>query len=101
LIPFSVVLFDKWKLDDPVGATSVHLVCGVWGTLAVGIFGSLAGWQQLWVQLYGSLAVGAFSFSMAFLVIWILKKTIGIRVSAEEEKYGLDVAEHNMRAYYR
>ncbi len=101
LIPFSVVLFDKWKLDDPVGATSVHLVCGVWGTLAVGIFGSLAGWQQLWIQLYGSLAVGGFSFAMAFLVFWLLKKTIGIRVSAEAEKYGLDVAEHNMRAYYR
>jgi Amt family ammonium transporter len=99
IIPFSVVFFDKIKLDDPVGATSVHLVCGLWGTLAVGIFGDLAGLGQLWIQLYGTLSIGAFIFVFAFLLLFILKKTIGIRVSAEEEERGLDISEHDMKAY--
>lgn len=99
IIPISVVTFDKLKLDDPVGATSVHLVCGLWGTLAVGIFGAKAGLSQLWVQLYGTLAVGAFTFAFAFGLIYILKITIGIRVSHEAEMKGLDVAEHEMSAY--
>ncbi|MEL6867095.1 MAG: ammonium transporter [Bacteroidota bacterium] len=99
IIPFSVVFFDKLKLDDPVGATSVHLVCGLWGTLAVGLFGAKAGLTQLWVQLYGTLAVGAFTFIFAFSVLYILKITVGIRVSEEEELKGLDVAEHDMKAY--
>ncbi len=99
IIPFSVVFFDKMKIDDPVGATSVHLVCGIWGTLAVGIFGSSAGLSQLWVQLYGTLAMGAFAFVFAFALMYLLKVTIGIRVSEEEEKTGLDIAEHDMSAY--
>jgi Amt family ammonium transporter len=99
LIPFSVAMFDRIKIDDPVGATSVHLVCGVWGTLAVGIFGSLAGWQQLLHQLIGTVAVGAFTFSFAFGAMYLLKVTIGIRVSEEEEIRGLDIAEHNAHAY--
>jgi Amt family ammonium transporter len=99
IIPFSVALFDKIKIDDPVGATSVHLVCGIWGTLAVGIFGSMAGWGQLLIQLTGTLAVGAFTFSFAFGTMYVLKKTIGIRVSEEEEIRGLDIAEHNAHAY--
>ena len=99
VIPFSVVFFDRLRLDDPVGATSVHLVCGVWGTLAVGIFGNLAGLDQLLRQLYGVLAVGAFSFTTAFGLMFLLKKTIGIRVSGVEEVEGLDVGEHNMEAY--
>lgn len=99
IIPFSVVFFDKIKLDDPVGATSVHLVCGLWGTLAVGIFGDKAGLEQLWIQLYGTLSIGLFTFIFAFLLLFILKKTIGIRVSAEEEERGLDVSEHDMKAY--
>jgi Amt family ammonium transporter len=99
IIPFSVVFFDRIKIDDPVGATSVHLVCGIWGTLAVGIFGSKAGLGQLWIQLYGTLAVCAFSFIFAFALMYILKVTIGIRVSEEEELKGLDVAEHDMNAY--
>lgn len=100
IIPLSVVFFDsKLKLDDPVGATSVHLVCGIWGTLAVGIFGAKAGLGQLWVQLYGTLAVGLFTFIFAFGTLFLLKKTIGIRVSEEEELKGLDIAEHDMEAY--
>jgi len=99
IIPFAVLFFDKVKLDDPVGATSVHLVCGIWGTLAVGIFGAKAGLQQLWVQLYGTLAIGLFSFVFAFVLMYALKKTIGIRVTEAEEMEGLDVAEHEMHAY--
>ena len=87
------------KLDDPVGATSVHLVCGIWGTLAVGIFGSMASLTQLYYQLVGTLAIGAFTFGFAFACMYLLKVTIGIRVSEEAEVVGLDVAEHDMAAY--
>jgi len=99
IIPLSVVFFDKIKIDDPVGATTVHLVCGIWGTLAVGIFGSKAGLGQLWVQFYGVLAVGAFTFVAAFAFMYLLKVTIGVRVSEKEEVVGLDVEEHEMHAY--
>lgn len=99
IIPFSVVFFDKRKLDDPVGATSVHLVCGIWGTLAVGIFGSMAGAGQLLTQLIGIGAIGLFTFAFSFGVLYILKVTIGLRVSEEEEVKGLDVSEHEMKAY--
>ncbi|MEM9916569.1 MAG: ammonium transporter [Bacteroidota bacterium] len=99
IIPFSVVFFDKLKLDDPVGATSVHLVCGIWGTLAVGLFGSSAGLGQLWVQFYGTMAIGLFTFAFAFGTMYLIKVTVGIRVSAEEEMKGLDVSEHEMSAY--
>ncbi len=100
IIPLSVVFFDRTlKLDDPVGATSVHLVCGIWGTLAVGIFGSAAGLGQLINQLIGIASVGVFTFAFAFLLIYVLKVTIGIRVEEEEEIQGLDLAEHDMQAY--
>ena len=100
IIPFSVVFFDtKLKLDDPVGATSVHLVCGIWGTLAIGIFGSMASWTQFLIQLKGIAAIGLFTFAFAFAVMYVLKVTVGIRVSEEEEEKGLDVAEHDMTAY--
>jgi Amt family ammonium transporter len=100
IIPLSVVFFDqRLKLDDPVGATSVHLVCGLWGTLAVGIFGAKAGLAQLWIQLYGTLAIGVFTFAFAFGLMYLLKKTMGIRVSEEYEQVGLDVSEHDMNAY--
>ncbi|MEL7249454.1 MAG: ammonium transporter [Bacteroidota bacterium] len=99
IIPLSVIFFDRAKIDDPVGATSVHLVCGIWGTLAVGIFGAMASLKQLWIQLYGTLAVVAFTFAFAYGLMYLLKVTIGIRVSEKEELKGLDVEEHEMHAY--
>jgi Amt family ammonium transporter len=99
IVVFSVVFFDKIKIDDPVGALSVHLVCGIFGTLAVGIFGSMAGLEQLWFQFVGIASVGVFTV-LCSLVLWIfLKKTMGIRVSEEEEAEGLDFGEHAMESY--
>ena len=97
--PSSVVFFDKMKLDDPVGATSVHLVCGIFGTLAVGLFGDKAGGGQIVTQLTGIAAIGIFTFIFAFAVFFLLKVTMGIRVDEEEEARGLDIAEHEMQAY--
>ena len=99
IIVLGVALIDRIRLDDPVGAVTVHLICGIWGTLAVGIFGDLAGGQQLIYQLTGVAAVGAFCCISAFIIIFALKKTIGIRVPKEEEIDGLDLAEHGMDAY--
>jgi len=96
LVVFSVLFFDKILIDDPVGALSVHLVNGIWGTLAVGIFGE---GFSLMSQVIGLAAVGVVAFPAAFLIFYILKKTMGIRVSEEEELRGLDVGEHGMEAY--
>ena len=99
VIVFGVSLIDKLKLDDPVGAIAVHLICGIWGTLAVGIFGDMAGVGQFIIQLIGVGIVGAFSVITSFIIIIIIKKTIGLRVDKEEEIKGLDLAEHGMDAY--
>jgi Amt family ammonium transporter len=99
IVVFSVNMFDKLKLDDPVGALSVHLVCGIWGTLCVGIFGAMAGGAQIVTQLKGIAAIGAFTFAFAFVLFLILKVTTGIRVSEEEEIGGLDIGEHGSKAY--
>ena len=99
LIVFAVSFIDKLKLDDPVGAIAVHLICGVWGTLAVGIFGNLAGGAQFLSQLIGIISYAVFCLATSFLIIFTLKKTIGIRVSEREEVEGLDVHEHGMDAY--
>lgn len=99
LIVFAVVFFDKIKVDDPVGAISVHLVGGIWGTLAVGIFGDLAGMGQLISQLIGVVSVGAFCVAFSWIIFFTLKKTIGIRVDEKEETEGLDINEHSMSAY--
>lgn len=117
VVVFSVSFFDSIKIDDPVGATSVHLVCGILGTLAVGIFANpnnLAqgggedaiagllyggGVAQLINQIIGVLAVGAFTLIFSAVVWGILKATLGMRVSIEEEVNGLDIGEHGMEAY--
>ena len=92
----SVLLIDRMHLDDPVGAVSVHLVCGIWGTLAVGIFSAD---HSFVTQLIGVAAYGVFSFMSALGIFFALKSTVGLRVSPEEERMGLDVGEHGMEAY--
>lgn len=99
LIVLAVIALDKLRLDDPVGAIAVHLVCGIWGTMAVGIFGSKAGFAQLGHQAVGVAAVGAFCLVTSFSLLFLLKKTIGLRVSELEEIEGLDLHEHGMNAY--
>ncbi len=99
LIVFAVSLIDKLKLDDPVGAIAVHLVCGIWGTLAVGLFGNLASGAQFLSQLIGVACYAVFCIATSFIIIFTLKKTIGIRVSEKEEVEGLDAHEHGMDAY--
>ncbi len=96
IVVFSVVVLDRIKLDDPVGAISVHLTCGIWGTLAVGIF---AAEFSVVTQLIGVLSYGAVAFGAALVLFWMINKTIGLRVSADDERRGLDLAEHNMEAY--
>lgn len=99
LIVFAVSLVDRIKLDDPVGAIAVHLICGVWGTLAVGIFGAKAGFDQFVIQIVGVGSYAVFCIVTSFIIIYTLKKTIGIRVSEKEELEGLDSHEHGMDAY--
>ena len=96
LVVVSVMGIDRMKIDDPVGAISVHLVCGIWGTLAVGIFSVK---HSFWIQLLGIIAYGVTCFVAAYVIFFILKKTLGIRVDEEEERSGLDVGEHGMEAY--
>jgi Amt family ammonium transporter len=99
LVVLSAIAMDKMKLDDCVGAVSVHLTCGIFGTLAVGIFGSMASWSQFVIQLVSILACGAAAFSSALLIFFVLEKAMGLRVSAQHEKEGLDSHEHGMRGY--
>ncbi|HEY1169875.1 MAG TPA: ammonium transporter [Verrucomicrobiae bacterium] len=111
LVVVSVLFFDKIKIDDPVGALSVHLVNGIWGTLALGLladnatskavaaFDVTGGMTQLGVQLKGVVAVGAFTFIVSFIVWYLIKAVMGVRVSPEEEQEGLDIGEHGNEAY--
>ena len=113
LVVFLVVFFDRIHIDDPVGATSVHLGCGVFGTVCVGLFAKKGvttlsaadglfyggGTSLLTVQLLGVAAIGAFVFLSSGLVWLVLKHTVGIRVSREEELAGLDIGEHGNVAY--
>ncbi len=99
IVVYVVALLDKLKLDDPVGAIAVHLGCGIWGTLAVGVFGELASVSQFISQFFGVVVVGGFCLVTSFIILFTLKKTIGIRVSKREEIDGLDNAEHGMSAY--
>ncbi len=99
IVVLGISLIDRLKLDDPVGAIAVHLICGIWGTLAVGLFGAMAGVNQFLIQLAGVGIVGAFCVITSFILLFTIKKTIGLRVDAEEETKGLDLAEHGMEAY--
>ncbi len=100
IVVFSVMFFDKIKIDDPVGAVSVHGVCGAWGTLAAGIF-NLGGTSAaiIGVQLLGIAACFLWTFPAALVMFKLIDKTIGLRVSPEEELEGLDYAEHGGIAY--
>ena len=96
----SVLFFDKIKIDDPVGAVSVHGVNGAWGTLAAGIF-NIGGTSLsiIGVQVLGIVACFIWTFVVAFIMFKVIKATIGLRVTPEEEIEGLDLAEHGGVAY--
>ncbi len=98
LVVFSVFFMDRVQVDDPVGAISVHLVCGMWGTLAVGIF-SVNPEHEFSTQLLGVIAYATFTTITSFIIFALIKATIGLRVDAEEELEGLDAGEHGMHAY--
>ncbi|MFC1569554.1 ammonium transporter [bacterium] len=106
IVVLSVLFIDRvLKVDDPVGAVSVHGVCGAWGTLAVGLFavdGGLfygGGFKLLGVQALGVVTAFAWAFGLGLILFLTIKKTIGLRVSEEEEIRGLDIGEHGMEAY--
>lgn len=100
IVVLGVALLDKCKLDDPVGAIPVHLFAGIWGTLAVGIFGASASFDQFMVQLASVGIVGLFCVFGATLITLFVKSTLGLRVSDEEEEAGLDITEHGTKAYF-
>ena len=99
VVVLAIALLEKLKLDDPVGAIAVHLFAGMWGTLAVGIFGAMAGFDQFMIQLAGVGIVGAFCVLSTLILVLLVKSLVGLRVSKEEEINGLDDAEHGMAAY--
>jgi Amt family ammonium transporter len=114
LVVFAVAFFDRIRIDDPVGAVSVHGVCGVWGLLAVGLFARYddaflgrenaglfygGGIEQLVVQVLMALIIIAYVGVLSTAVFFGIKKTIGLRVSADEERQGLDVLEHGIEGY--
>jgi Amt family ammonium transporter len=115
IVVFAVIFIDRIRLDDPVGALSAHGIAGIWGTLSCGIFTSprLASFNligdpglvysgsihQLAIQALGIVAAFSSVFAASFAVFWLIKKTYGLRVSEEEERHGLDIAEHGMWGY--
>ena len=106
LVVVSVIFIDRvLKVDDPCGAVSVHGVCGAWGTLSAGLFNMDTGLfyggglGQLGVQAVGVLAAFAWAFGLGLVLFWTISKTVGLRVSPEEEMKGLDIGEHGMEAY--
>ncbi|EKQ69239.1 ammonium transporter [Leptolyngbyaceae cyanobacterium JSC-12] len=119
IIVFAVTYIDTHQIDDPVGALSVHLIGGIWGTLAVGLFSvgpNVYSWygqdggpsgglfttgnvQQLLIQVLGIGAVGLYTVLFSWVVWWLLKMTMGIRVTPTGEQIGLDITEHGMEAY--
>ena len=99
IVVLSVIMFDRLKIDDPVGAISVHGVCGAWGTLAIGLFSEKAGLQQLGIQFIGILAAFAWAFGISYPVFLMIQRTIGLRVDEREELEGLDLTEHGISGY--
>ena len=99
IVVLSVIMFDRLKIDDPVGAISVHGVCGAWGTLAIGLFSEKAGLQQLGIQFIGILAAFAWAFGISYPVLLMIQRTIGLRVDEREELEGLDLTEHGIAGY--
>ena len=96
LVVSSVLYLDSRKIDDPVGAISVHLICGIWGTLAVGIFSTD---HSISIQLLGVLSYGVFCLASSVLIFNLIDKLLGLRVDEQEEIVGLDISEHEMEAY--
>ncbi|MDD3462029.1 MAG: ammonium transporter [Sulfurospirillaceae bacterium] len=94
-VVFAIPMFDKFKIDDPVGALSVHLVNGIWGTVAVGLFADFS----LLVQLKGIALTGLFVFPLSYVLFRIIKKLIGLRIDEEHEYVGLDLEECGLEAY--
>lgn len=99
LVVFGVFMFDRLRIDDPVGALSVHLVCGVWGTLAVGIFASNGEDITFLGQLKGVVVVGVFAFVSSYIALYIINKILPLRVKKDQEMQGLDVEECGLEAY--
>ncbi len=111
LVILGTELLDKLRIDDPVGAVPVHGLNGIWGTLAVGLFGKSSlgvandglfyggGFMQFGIQLVGVLAVAGFVFVGMGVIFKLIDRTIGLRVSQEEEYRGLDIGEHGIQSY--
>ena len=99
LVVLGVAFFDKLRIDDPVGALSVHLVNGIWGTLAVGIFASKGDDITMLGQLKGIAVIGVFAFISSFVVLYIINKIMPLRAGNDEEMQGLDVEECGIEAY--
>jgi ammonium transporter, Amt family len=95
IVVFGVSLFDKLKLDDPVGALSVHLLNGIWGTIAVAVFTDVS----MWGQVKGVLIIGIFAFSASFIVMYIINKVSPFRAADDEQQQGLDIEECGLEAY--
>lgn len=104
-VDICVVLIDKIKIDDPVGAIAVHGVNGFFGTVAVGVFAEEKGllstgkFEFLGVQILGVVVLSLFSFIATFLIIFVMKKTMGIRIKHREELAGIDAVEFGVEAY--
>jgi len=115
LVFFSAKFFEKMKIDDPIFALSVHGTAGIWGTLANGLFATeelankvgvgqgglfdTGSWKQLWVQFESVVVCGVFVLGASFLILWVMKKVIGFRVTEEQEIIGLDLSEHGTYGY--
>lgn len=99
IVVCAVFFFEHIAVDDPVGAVSTHLVCGMWGTLAVGIFGRMANPEQLWIQFTGVAAYGLSTVALSLVTLLVIRTVMGLRVSEAQERIGIDVGEHGVDAY--